>query len=84
MDMIDRREMSQSAVNQIKCLNVKFQNIKNHLLKISIVQLIFRTIEGAVNRDIAQRATGVAYYAMLSIFPLLLGLIAILGFSCLQ
>jgi membrane protein len=35
---------------------------------------------GAGSHDAGQRAAGVAYYAILSIFPLLLGLIAVFGF----
>jgi membrane protein len=57
-----------------------FKKIKDRLLINPIVQLIFRTIEGAGNHDVGQRAAGVAYYSILSIFPLFLGLIAIFGF----
>jgi membrane protein len=67
-------------VNQMKRLRARLQIVKDRLLKNSIVQLISRTIGGAGNHDISQRAAGVAYYALLSIFPLLLGLIAIFGF----
>jgi membrane protein len=67
-------------VNQIKRLNARLQRAKDRLLKIPVVQLISRTAEGSGNHDAAQRAAGVAYYAILSIFPLLLGLIAVFGF----
>jgi membrane protein len=67
-------------VNQTKRLNVRFQRAKDRLLKIPVVQLISRTAEGLSNIDAAQKAAGVAYYAILSIFPLLLGLIALFGF----
>jgi membrane protein len=60
--------------------NIRLQRIKDHLLKIPAVQLILLTLEGAGNHDATQRAAGVAYYAILSIFPLLLGLIAVFGF----
>ena len=66
--------------NYIAKFQTGFRKIKDRLLKNHIVQLVFRTVEGAGNHDIAQRAAGVAYYAILSIFPMLLGLIAILGF----
>jgi membrane protein len=66
--------------NYIKHLNPRVQKVKNRLLKIPIVQLVFRTAEGSGNHDAAHMAGGVAYYAFLSIFPLLLGLIAIFGF----
>jgi membrane protein len=67
-------------VNQIERLKVSLQNAKDGLLKIPVVQLICRTAEGSGNHDATQRAAGVAYYAILSIFPLVLGLIAIFGF----
>jgi membrane protein len=67
-------------VNQTKRLNVRFQRAKDRLLKIPVVQLISRTAEGLSNIDATQKAAGVAYYAILSIFPLLLGLIALFGF----
>jgi len=66
--------------NQIKLLNARLQRARDRLLKIPVVQLIFRTAEGSGNHDAAQRAAGVAYYAILSTFPLLLGLIAVFGF----
>jgi membrane protein len=44
------------------------------------VQFIARTAEESGNHDAGQRAAGVAYYAIISIFPLLLGLIAVFGF----
>ncbi len=56
------------------------QKTKGYLLKIPIVQLIARTAEESGNHDAGQRAAGVAYYAIISIFPLLLGLIAVFGF----
>ena len=68
------------TANQIMRLNARLQKAKDHLLKNPVVQLISRTAEGSGNHDAAQRAAGVAYYAILSIFPLLLGLIAVFGF----
>jgi membrane protein len=53
---------------------------KARVFKIPAVQLFVRTVEGAGSHDIGQRAAGVAYYSILSVFPLLLGLIAIFGF----
>jgi membrane protein len=61
-------------------LNASLQKAKDRLLKNPAVQLISRTAEGAGNHDAAQRAAGVAYYTVLSIFPLILGFIAIFGF----
>jgi len=67
-------------VNQIKRLKARLQRAKDRLLKIPAVQLIYRTAEGLGDIDAAHRAAGVAYYCLLSIFPLLLGLIAVFGF----
>jgi membrane protein len=67
-------------VNQMKCLNASLQKAKDRLLKNPAVQLISRTAEGSGNHDTAQRAAGVAYYTVLSIFPLILGFIAVFGF----
>src|SRR4030042_4155052 len=67
-------------VNQTKRLKARLLRVKDSLLKIPAVLLIIRTIEGAGDHDATQRAAGVAYYAFLSIFPLLLGLIALFGF----
>ena len=67
-------------VNKIKRLNTRLRRAKDCLLEIPVVQLISRTAEGSGNHDATQRAAGVAYYAILSIFPLLLGLIALFGF----
>jgi membrane protein len=61
-------------------LNARLQRAKDRLLKITVVQLIYRTAEAAGNHDATHMAAGVAYYAILSIFPLLLGLIAVFGF----
>jgi membrane protein len=67
-------------VKQIKRLKARLERVKDRLLKIPAIQLIFRTAEGAGNHDVAHMAAGVAYYTFLSIFPLLLGLIALFGF----
>ena len=66
--------------SQIKYLNSRLQRAKDRLLKITLVQLIYRTAEKLGDIDATHRAAGVAYYAFLSIFPLLLGLIAVFGF----
>ena len=67
-------------VNQIKHLKTRVQNTKDRLLRIPAVQLIYRTAEELGNIDATHKAAGVAYFAILSIFPLLLGLTAVFGF----
>ena len=66
--------------DQIKNLSSKAYGVKDRLQKKPVIQLILRTAEGAGNHDVGHRAAGVAYYAFLSVFPLLLGLIAVFGF----
>jgi membrane protein len=66
--------------SQIEYLKTRLQNVKDRLLKIPAVQLISRTAEELGNIDSAHKAAGVGYYAILSIFPLLMGLIAVFGF----
>lgn len=66
--------------NLTKRLNVRLHRVKDRLLNIPLVQLTCRTIEKLGDIDATHRAAAVAYYAFLSIFPLLLGLIAIFGF----
>ena len=83
--MIKSGEMPQRnlilvMVNRMERWKASLQKTKDYLLKIPIVQLISRTAEESGNHDAGQRAAGVAYYAILSIFPLLLGLIAVFGF----
>jgi membrane protein len=67
-------------IKQMEHWNADLQKTKDVLLKVSIVQTIIRTIRESGNHDAGQRAAGVAYYAIISIFPLLLGLIAVFGF----
>jgi len=67
-------------VNPMQNIKARIQVAKVRLSKIPALRLIALTIEGAGNHDAAQRAAGVAYYAILSTFPLILGLIAVFGF----
>jgi membrane protein len=67
-------------VKTIKQLKARFLTFKDYWLKFGVVRLIAFTLKGSGNHDATQRAAGIAYYAILSIFPLLLGLIAVIGF----
>jgi membrane protein len=59
---------------------VIFKKISERLLKIKAVQLIVSTVMSAGSHQIGHMAAGIAYYAFLSIFPLILGIIAVLGY----
>lgn len=65
---------------KIKQLGITFEKAKERLLKIPTVNLIYRTLEGSGNHEVGLMAAGVSYYSFLSIFPFILGLIAIFGF----
>jgi membrane protein len=60
-------------------LRSKGNQIKQRLEGIGPVELVIRAIMGLSKDDGTHFAAGVAYYAFLSIFPLLLGLIALLS-----
>lgn len=64
----------------IKHLKASILKVIDRLLEIPALKLIFLTIKGSGKHDATQRAAGIAYYTFLSIFPLLLGLIAIFGY----
>jgi membrane protein len=74
------QKSGKTKVSPLRQLRAMITNIKDRLKKVAVVQLIIRTIEGAANHDAGQRAAGMAYYSILSVFPLLLGLIAVFGF----
>jgi membrane protein len=67
-------------VNNTKHFSPWLRTVKDRLLKIPVVQLIYHTAEKLGDIDATHRAAAVAYYAFLSIFPLLMGLIALFGF----
>lgn len=55
------------------------QKLKEHILRIPGMELTVRATREMMADDGPHLAAGVAYYALLSLFPLMLGLIAILG-----
>ena len=64
----------------VQHLRNKQERIIKYLLKFTAVQLVISIIKGLGNHDASHMAAGVAYYAVLSLFPLILGLISLLGF----
>jgi membrane protein len=68
------------TVNRMKHWKAGLRKTKRYMQEIPTVQLIARTDKESGNHDAGQRAGGVAYYTIISIFPLLLGLTAIFGF----
>ncbi|MFC1923967.1 YihY/virulence factor BrkB family protein [Chloroflexota bacterium] len=79
-DRIQRFNIKNSHIPLIvRNLRQKQRQIKERLLAIPLVQLFVRTIKGLGPDDASHLAAGVAYYSLLSLFPLVLGLIALLG-----
>jgi membrane protein len=66
--------------DRIKRWDASLQKAQVRLLKMPAVLLLSRIITAAGEHDVSQRAAGVAYYALLSLFPLLLALIAAFGY----
>ena len=58
----------------------RLNQLKNALLQKSIIQLMVRTVKQLGQDNASDMAGSIAYYGILSIFPLLLGVISILGF----
>lgn len=63
----------------LRNLYLKLKKIKNRLLLIPELQLAVRTIKALGPDDASPLAAGIAYYSLLSLFPLILGFIALLG-----
>ena len=60
-------------------LRKKAEGVGARLLVVPAIRLIVRTVKELGNDDGSHMAAGVAYYAFLSLFPLMLGLIALLS-----
>lgn len=60
-------------------LRKKLRQIKERLLRIPAIQLVVSTFQGLGRDDASHLAAGVAYYSLLSLFPLIMVLIALLG-----
>ena len=63
----------------LRPINNRLHSIKERALQIFIIRLVVRTIQELGKDNASHLAAGVAYYAFLSLFPLLLGLIALFG-----
>ena len=63
-----------------RAANRRFGVLVRRIGEIFFVRLMIRTAQEVSDDDVSHMAAGVAYYALFSLFPLLLGLIAILSF----
>lgn len=66
-----------SFINNLK---KKQHNLSERLLRIRSIKLIVCTLRGLDANDATHMAAGVSYYAILSLFPLIIGLVSILSF----
>lgn len=62
-----------------KRLKDRINRAKDRVLSYRPVRLVMGTIEGLADNDASHLAAGVAYFAVLSLFPLLLGFISLAG-----
>ena len=60
-------------------LREKWEPIKTRLRRVPAISLIVRTVQEISADDATHMAAGVAYYSILSLFPLMVGLIALLS-----
>jgi membrane protein len=67
-------------VNNQKRFSAWLRTAKDRLLKIPAMQLLFSSAGKLGDVDATHRAAAIAYYAFLSTFPLIMGLIAVFGF----
>jgi len=65
--------------DKVEHLKSQLYPIKERLLKIPAVRLVVHTIQELQADDATHMAAGVSYYAILSLFPLILALVAVLG-----
>lgn len=64
----------------LRAADKRFGGVVKRAVEIFVVRLMIRTAQEISDDDVTHMAAGVAYYALFSLFPLLLGLITILSF----
>lgn len=78
MSTQDKKNMAGSAEKQKK--DSFIGRIKNRIFRVSLVVFLIKVVNQMNKNNGLSLAAAIAYYGFLSIFPLLLGLIGILGF----
>ena len=63
----------------VERLRSKVEKVKDRLLTVSAFVLLLRVVRDLIADDATHMAAGVAYYAILSLFPMAVGLIALLS-----
>jgi membrane protein len=74
-----RNSIKQRFQESARPVRGQLNRTRTRLLKVPAVKLVVRTVQELGDDDASHMAAGVAYYAILSLFPLLLGLIAVFG-----
>jgi len=64
----------------IQAIGAEIERVRTRLIKIPVFNFLYRIINGMGNDGALEIAGAIAYYAVLSFFPLLLGVISVLGF----
>ena len=78
--MISNRFITSTFQRISNAADRQFGGIVRRIGEIFVIRLAIRTAKEISDDDVSHMAAGVAYYALFSLFPLLLGLIAILSF----
>lgn len=76
---VDRVQGRVARSRDYRRIRVRLRRLGRKLDAIPIVHLFYRTVKEMGADDATHMAAGVAYYAMLSLFPLTVGLISLLG-----
>ena len=71
------RERVQEAVTRTRA---RAEDLSGRLMRYRAVQVVVRTVQETGEDNVAHMAAGIAYYALFSLFPLLLGLLALFSF----
>ncbi len=76
---IERIQSQWARKREVLRLRVRGRRLVRRLLEIPLANLLYRTAKEMGADDATHMAAGVAYYALLSLFPLIVGLISLFG-----
>ena len=76
---VERIQAQLAHKRELLRLRVRGRRLVRRLLEIPFVDLLYRTAKEMGADDATHMAAGVAYYALLSLFPLIVGLISLFG-----
>ena len=76
---VERIQAQLAHKRELLRLRVRGRRLVRRLLEIPFIDLLYRTAKEMGADDATHMAAGVAYYALLSLFPLIVGLISLFG-----